>query len=98
MSFLEVRQNDMKVEDGGATFSLMICGQLLTLDELDLLKSLEGVDKVLVGNNAFTIIFKVDSCLDITVSTVINAQQAIKKALRDVTCYKTSSSQTLRSA
>ena len=72
----------MKVEDGGATFSLNICGQLLTLEELDHLKSLDSVDKVLVGNNAFTVVFKVDSFLDITASTIINAQQAVKKTLR----------------
>jgi hypothetical protein len=72
----------MTVEDGGATFSLVICGQFLTLGELDLLKSLDGVDKVLVGNDVFTVVFKVDSFWDISASTIISAQQAIKKTLR----------------
>lgn len=74
----------MTIEDGGATFSLIICEQSLTPDELDHLKSLDGVDKVLVDNNAFTVVFKVDSFLDITPSMVINAQQAIKKTFRDI--------------
>jgi hypothetical protein len=82
----------MKVEDGGATFSLNICGQLLTLEELDHLKSLDSVDKILVGNNAFTVVFKVDSFLDINASAVINAQQAIKKTLRGITRPDISSS------
>jgi hypothetical protein len=81
----------MKVEDGGGTFSLVINGQLLTLAELDLLKSLDGVDKVLIGNEAFTVVFKVDSIFDITINAIINAQQAIKKTLRNATSYKTSS-------
>jgi hypothetical protein len=81
----------MKVEDGGGTFSLVICGQLLTLDELDLLKDLDGVDKVLIGNEAFTVVFKVDSIFDITTSTVIIAQQAIKKTLRRVPACRISS-------
>ncbi|NJD56260.1 MAG: hypothetical protein FIA94_07640 [Nitrospirae bacterium] len=74
----------MKVEDGGASFSLVICEHSLTPEALDRLKSLEGVDKVLVDNNAFTVIFRVDSFLDITPSTVITAQQAIKKTFRDI--------------
>ena len=86
----------MTVEDGGATFSLIICEQSLTPSELDLLKSLDGVDKVLVDNNAFTVVFKVDSFLDITASTVINAQQAIKKTLRNITRSNTSSSSDFR--
>jgi len=73
----------MTVEDGGATFSL-ICGKCLTPDELDLLMNLDGVERVLVDNNAFTVVFKVDSFSDITPSMVINAQQAIKKTFRDI--------------
>jgi len=69
----------MTVEDGGATFSLIIRGQLLTIEELELLKGLDGVDKVLVDNNVFTVVFKTDSFSDITASTVISAQQAIRK-------------------
>jgi len=79
----------MKVEDGGATFSL-ICKKCLTPDELDLVKSLDGVDKVLVDNDAFTVVFKVDSFLDITTSSVINAQQAIKQTFRNITRSNTS--------
>jgi hypothetical protein len=71
----------MKVEDGGATFSLIVYDQRLTLHELNILQSLDGVERVLAGNNAFTVIFKVDSLWDITTSAVVNAQQAIKKAL-----------------
>lgn len=71
----------MKFEDGGATFSLIVYDQPLTFDELNILQSLYGVERVLPGDNTFTVIFKVDSILDITVSTVVNAQQAIKKAL-----------------
>ena len=74
----------MIVQDGGATFSLIIGEQFLTPDELHLLKNLDGVDKVLVDNNALTVVFKVDSFLDITPSMVINAQQAIKKTFRDI--------------
>jgi hypothetical protein len=81
----------MKVEDGGGTFSLVINGQTLTLAELDLLKSLDGVDKVLIGNEAFTVVFKVDSIFDITTSTIIIAQQAIKRTLRNAISHKTSS-------
>ena len=85
----------MTVEDGGATFSL-ICGKCLTPDELDLLMNLDGVERVLVDNNAFTVVFKVDSFLDITASTVINAQQAIKKTFRNITRSNTSSSSDFR--
>ena len=81
----------MTVEDGGATFSFIIRGQLLTIEELELLKGLDGVDKVLVDNNVFTVVFKTDSFSDITASTVISAQQAIKETLRNITHSHTSS-------
>ena len=71
----------MKLEDGGATFSLIVYDKSLTLDELNILQSLDGVERVLSGDYTFTVTFKVDSFLDITVSTVVNAQQVIKKAL-----------------
>jgi hypothetical protein len=75
----------MRVEDGGASFSLVIYDQRLTFDNLDILKKLDGVEKVLVSNDTFTVTFRVDSFLDITPSTVINAQQAIKKTFRNIT-------------
>ena len=78
----------MKVGDGGGTFSLIVCEQSLGINELDLLKGIEGVDKVLIGNDAFTVVFKADSIFDITAATVIKAQQAIKEALRRVSCDK----------
>jgi len=71
----------MRVEDGGATFSLVIYDQPLTLYEIDTLQSIEGVAKVLPGSNAFIVVFTVDSFLDITATAVVNAQRAIKKAL-----------------
>jgi hypothetical protein len=71
----------MTVEDGGATFSLIVYDQPLTLEELDILQGIDGVARVLPGNNTFTVIFKVDSFLDITASAVVKAQRAIKKAL-----------------
>jgi len=75
----------MNVEDGGSSFSLIICDQRLTFEELDILKKLDGVERVLVTDNAYTVVFKVDSFLDITPATVISAQQAIKKTFRDKT-------------
>ncbi len=77
----EERQDDMTFEDGGATISLIVRDQPLTLEELNILQCLDGVERVLPCDNTFTVIFKVDSFLDITVSTVVNAQRAIKKTL-----------------
>ena len=71
----------MKVEDGGATFSLIVYNRPLTLEELDVLHGIDGVTRVLPGNNAFTVIFRVDSFLDVTASAVVQAQRAIKRAL-----------------
>jgi len=75
------RQDSMTVEDGGATFSLIVYDQPMTLGKLAILQSIDGVTRVLPGNNTFTVIFKVDSFLEVTVSAVARAHRAIKKAL-----------------
>ena len=80
----------MQVNDGGASFSLIICDQDLTFDDINILKKIEGVENILAGDNAFTVIFRVNSFLDINPSTVINAQQNIKRTLRNLTCHKSS--------
>jgi len=45
----------MNVEDGGATCSLIVYDQPLTLDELNILQSLDGLERVLSGNNTYTV-------------------------------------------
>jgi len=74
---------DMKMEDGGAIFSLIVYDHSLTLDELNFLQSLDAVEGVLLGNNTFRVIFKVDSFLDVTLAAVVSTQQALKKVLSE---------------
>jgi len=76
------RKNAIAVVDGGATSSLIVYDITLTLDELDILQGIDGVVRVLPDNNAFTVVFKVDSFLDVNISAVVKAQRTIKKALQ----------------
>ncbi|HET6514034.1 MAG TPA: hypothetical protein VFG09_02655 [Thermodesulfovibrionales bacterium] len=79
-------QNVMNIEDGGATFSLVVHDRPLTLDEVTILQNLEGVERILLGDNAFTIIFKIERAWGLTGSVIVEAERAIRNALLDNTC------------